>query len=132
MFVQLPALVCTFEEIYKESGDAEAYGLSKLLCTYNFVACLYDVLHTVAKLQASLQAKELDLASVPVQVDGAIRRLRELKENPPSSTWFKDHKNVFTNSNLLGERHIVVSDRPYIQSVIDRISSILFHFIVFH
>ena len=56
----LPALVRTFEEIYEESRDAEAYGLSKLLCTYKFVACLYmlcDVLHTVAKLQASLQTK---------------------------------------------------------------------------
>ena len=90
---------------------------------------LCDVLHTVAKLQASLQARELDLASVPVLVDGTICRLREPKENPPSSTRFKDHKNVFTDSNLLGERHIVVPDgqeeqfimriyRPYIQSVI--------------
>ena len=99
----LPALVRTFEELYEESGDAEAYGLSKLLCTYKFVACLYmlcDVLHTVAKLQASLQAKEIDLASVPVLVDGTLSRLKELKENPHSSTWFKDHKTVFTDSEL--------------------------------
>ena len=56
----LPALVHTFEDIYEESGDAEAYGLSKLLCTYNFVACLYllcDVHHTVAKLQVYKQKK---------------------------------------------------------------------------
>ena len=71
---------------------------------------LSDVLHTVAKLQASLQARELDLASAPVLVDGTICRLRELKENPPSSMRFKDHNNVFTDSNLLGERHIVVPD----------------------
>ena len=133
----LPALVHTFEELYEESGDAEAYGLSKLLCTYKFVACLYmlcDVLHTVAKLQASLQAKEIDLASVPVLVDGTLSRLKELKENPNSSTWFKYHKTVFTDSKLLGERNIVISEeqeqqftmqiyRPYIQSVIDRTSS---------
>ena len=47
--------------------------------------------------------------------------------------WFKDHRNVFTDSNLLGERNIDISDeqeqfimyvyRPYIQSVIDHISS---------
>ena len=45
----------------------------KLMCTYKFVACLYmlcDVLHIVAKLQGSLQAKELDLANVPVLVKG--------------------------------------------------------------
>ncbi len=43
------------------------------MCTYKFVACLYmlcDVLHIVAKLQGSLQAKELDLANVPVLVKG--------------------------------------------------------------
>ena len=73
---------------------------------------LCDVLHTVAKLQASLQAKELDLTSVPVLqlVDGTLSRLKELKESPSSSTWFKDHRNVFTDSNLLGERNIVISD----------------------
>ena len=46
----LPAL------IHKESGDAEAYGLAKLLRTYKFIACLYmlcDILHTVANLQGS-------------------------------------------------------------------------------
>lgn len=135
----LPALIRTFEELYEENGDAEAYGLSRLLCTYKFVACLYmlcDILHTVAKLQAGLQAKELDLASIPVLVDSTLSRLIELKEDPSSTTWFKDHKNVFTDPNLLGERDIefVISDeqeqqfimhiyRPYIQSVIDRISS---------
>ena len=62
----LPALVTTFETIYEDSGDAEAYGLSKLLCTYKFVASLYmlcDILHTVAKLHGSLQSKELNLAT---------------------------------------------------------------------
>ena len=54
-----------------------------------------------------------------------------LKELIHSSTWFKDHK---PDSELLGEHHIVISEeeeqqfmmqvyRPYIQSVIDRISS---------
>ena len=40
-----------------------------LMCTYKFVACLYmlyDVVHTVAKLQGSLQSKVLDLATVPI------------------------------------------------------------------
>ena len=37
----LPALVSTFNNIYEESGDAEAFGVTQLLCTYKFVACLY-------------------------------------------------------------------------------------------
>ena len=85
----LPALVTTFEKIYENSGDAEAYGLSKLLCTYKFVASLYmlcDILHAVAKLHGSLQSKELNLATVPVMVSGTIKRLQELKEHPATST----------------------------------------------
>ncbi len=84
----LPALVATFEEIYEESGDAEAFGISKILCTYKFVACLYmlcDVLHTVAKLQGSLQSKELDLAIVPVMVDSTIARLISQENSQTSS-----------------------------------------------
>ena len=72
---------------------------------HNFVACFCYDHHTVAKLQGSLQGKELDLASVPVLVDGALSRV---KESPSSSTWFKDHRNVFTDSNLHGEQQTVM------------------------
>ena len=78
----LPALVTTFEKIYENSGDAEAYGLSKLLCTYKFVASLYMlcyILHTVSKLHGSLQSKELNLVTVPVMVSETIKRLQELR-----------------------------------------------------
>ena len=57
-------------------------------------------------------------------LDGTLSRLKEVK----------DHRNVFADSNLLGECNIVISDkqeqqfimhiyRPYIQCVIDCISS---------
>ena len=59
---------------------------------------LCDVLHTVAKLHGSLQSKQLDLATVPVMVESTIKRLREFKESPATSTWFKDHAAVFTQS----------------------------------
>ena len=110
--LSLPALVVTFENIYEECGDAEAYGIAKLLSTYKFVACLFmlcDVLHTVAKLQGSLQSKELDLAFVPSLVKSTTDRLTELKDKPLSSTWFKDHTSVFSNETALGDRHISVS-----------------------
>ena len=67
---------------------------------------LSDVLHTVAKLQGSLQGKEVDLASVPGMVDSTIQGLKELKENTSSSTWFKDHCDVFTDPSQLGARNI--------------------------
>ena len=94
----MPALVAMFQEMYDESGDAEAYGLARLFCKYKSVACLYmfcDVLHTLAKLQGSLQSQDLNLASVPGMAEGTIARLKELKEMPNTSTWFKDHASVF-------------------------------------
>ena len=128
----LPALVTTFEKIYEDSGDAEAYGLSKLLCTYKFVASLYmlcDILHSVAKVHGSLQSKELNLATVPVMVSGTIKRLQELKEHPATSTWFKDHLKVFTETNQSSLQDVSVSEADktsflsQIYHVIDRISS---------
>ena len=94
---------------------------------------LSDVLHTVAKLQGNLQAKEIDLASVPGMVDSTTKRLKEQKERVSSSTWFKDHSLVFTDNLQLGAKKIVVTEeekagflqkvyRPYLQSVIDHIN----------
>ena len=94
----MPALVAMFQEMYDESGDTMAYGLARLVCKYKSVAYLYmfcDVLHTLAKLQGSLQSQGLNLTSVPGMVEGTIARLKELKEMPNTSTWFKDHASVF-------------------------------------
>ena len=71
----LPALVTTIEEIFDETGDAEAHGIASDLTKYNTVTCIYvlsDVLHAVAKLQGSLQGKEVDLASVPGMVESTL------------------------------------------------------------
>ena len=95
---------------------------------------LCDILHTVAKLHGSLQSKELNLATVPVMVSGTIKRFQELKEHPATSTWFKDHLKVFTETSQSSLQDVSVSEadktsflsriyRPYIQSVIDHISS---------
>ncbi len=91
---------------------------------------LSDVLHMVAKLQGSLQSEKLDLASVPTMVTNTINRLKELKEKPDTSTWFKNHASVFSDQGQLGHKNIKVTEEekteffvqhlsPYIQSVID-------------
>ena len=108
----LSALVDTFEEIYAENGDAEAHGIATRLTKYTTVACVYmlsDILHTVAKLQGSLQSMDIDLASVPGMVESPTKRLKELKEDVSTSTWFKDHCLVFTNAAQLGAKNVVVT-----------------------
>ena len=75
------------------TGDAEAHGIAILLTKYKTVACIYMlcyVLHTVAALQASLQAKDIDLASVPAMVESTTKRLMELKENVNTSMHVQD------------------------------------------
>lgn len=72
------------------------------MCTYMFAARLYMLLHTVVKLQGSLQSKNLDLAAVPLVVQSTISRLIEIKDVLLSTTWFKDHTTVFTDPNQLG------------------------------
>ena len=70
LYVKVCALVSLLED---ETGDAEAHGIATLLTKYNTVASMYmlcDVLHTVAKLQGSLQSKNIDLTSVPGMVEG--------------------------------------------------------------
>ena len=93
---------------------------------------LCDVLHTVAKLQGSLQTKDLDLSMVPMMVQTIVGRLRELKDHPSSSTCFKDHSQVFSDPKQLGQLEVQITERksfiqgvynPYIQSVIDHITS---------
>ena len=104
---------------------------SLLLCTYKFVACLYmlcDVLHTLAKLQSSLHIKNLDLSMVPAMVQTTVGRLKELKDYPSNSTWFKDHLKVFSDQKQLGQMKVQITEldrksfiqgvyNPYIQSV---------------
>ena len=71
---------------------------------------LSDVLHTVAKLQRSLQGKDIYLASVPTMFESTTKRLNELKESPQSSTWFKDHCLVFRDPTQLEMKEIEVTD----------------------
>ena len=44
----------TFEEIYNDTGDAEAHGIATLLTKNNTVACFYMLLYVVAKVQGRL------------------------------------------------------------------------------
>lgn len=69
---------CVFSPILLRRQVLMSFMLLKLRSTvtvtkYNTVACIYmlsDVLHTVAKLQGSLQGKQVDLPSVPGMVEG--------------------------------------------------------------
>ena len=63
---------------------------------------LFDILHTVANVQGSLQGKEVDLATVPGVIESTLFCLKELKEDTNTTTWFKDMVTaVFTDNRQL-------------------------------
>ena len=86
------------------------------LCTCNLYM-LCDVLHTVTKLQSSLQTKNLDLSIVPVMMQTTVGRLKELKDYPSNSTWFKDHLTLLSDQKQLGQMKVQITE-------LDRISFI--------
>ena len=68
---------------------------------------------------------------VPVMIDSTISHPKELKEDPKTSTWFKDHTGLFKEL-MVEDSKISKGDwecfnrtvyHPYIQGVIDHISS---------
>ena len=65
---------------------------------------------------------------VPAMVQTTVGRLKELKDYPSNSTWFKDHLKVFSDQKQLGQMKVQITEldrksfiqgvyNPYIQSV---------------
>ena len=82
-------LVVTLKSIYENEGDAEAYGLAKLVKSYHFIAVvsmLCDALDPVARLCTALQAKTLDFAELNFLVDTCTADLRAMMNSLDEET----------------------------------------------
>ena len=127
-------LVTTLESIYEEGGDAEAFGLAKLVKSYNFVATvsmLCDALDPVARLCTALQAKTLDFAEHNFLVDTCTADLEAMMNSPDEATeHFKRIGTLLTTE--LKEWNLQVSDdmkskfireifTPYFKNLIDNV-----------
>ena len=127
----LSPLVVTLESIYEDQGDAEAFGLAKLVKSYNFIAAVCMLCDALARLCTALQAKTLDFAELNFLVDTCIADLEAMLNSPEEAT---EHiKNI---DNLLftelKEWNLQVSDEmkssfkcgsftPYFKNLIDNI-----------
>ena len=127
-------LVVALESIYEEQGDAKAFGLAKLVRSYNFIAAvsmLCDALDPVARLCTALQAKTLDFAELSFLVDACIADLEAMLNSPDEAT--EQFKKIDTLlSTELQEWDLQVSDEmksrfkrdvfvPYFQNLIDNV-----------
>ena len=81
---ELASLIITLDNLYKESGDAEAYGLSLVLSSFSGIASIFllsaapDLL---AKLNCFMQKKAADFSRLPIILEGIISELKHLKED---------------------------------------------------
>ena len=128
-------LVVALESIYEEDGDAEAFGLAKLVKSYNFIATvsmLCDALDPVARLSTALQAKALDFAELSFLVDTCTADLQAMMNSPNEATeYFKMIDTLLLTE--LKEWDLQVSDQmkskfkqeiltPYFKHLIDNIN----------
>ena len=58
-----------------------------------------------SEIVPTLQSKDLILATISGMVKVTVNRLVELKEQPESTTWFKDHATVFSDEAALGKKN---------------------------
>ena len=120
--------------VYEEEGDGEAFGLAKLVKSYNFIAIvsmLCDALDPVARLCTALQAKTLDFAELNFLVDTCTADLEAMMSYPNDTT--EHFKKIDTLlSTELKEWDLHVSDEmkskfkqeiltPYFKNLIDNI-----------
>ena len=73
------ALVCAFDNIYEESHEPEALGLSKNLCKLSTIAAIHLLdyfLPQVAKLSKTLQSETIEyVTAVSSLVDAVLHSL---------------------------------------------------------
>ena len=87
----LSPLVAALESIYEKQGDAETFGLAKLVKSCNFIASVSmfcDALDPVAGLCTALQAKTLDFAELNFLVDTCTADLEAMMNSPDEATGY--------------------------------------------
>ena len=94
----LPSIITSLQKEATERNDAQALGLSKFICTYQFVASLYmmsDILPILSHLSRLFQKKSLDFSLIKPLVKSTVTQLEILKTVPGS--FFKQVDGVISN-----------------------------------
>ena len=89
------AIVATLEQIYEESHEPEALGLSKILTrssTFFTIYLLDFVLPQVSKLSKCLQSQQIDLTIIASLVDATLYTLEDTIQ--PGTNWILELQDV--------------------------------------
>ena len=107
---ELPALIKTCQQLHESGGDAEAYGLSVLLASkpviYGLVL-LSEVLDILAKFNATMQSKSIDISRISSLLQVFLAELEGLRE--ATAEWCS--KATSLTLQLEKEYNLTLSDR---------------------
>ena len=81
----LPSIITSLQKEATERNDAQVLGLSKFICTYQFVASVYmmsDILPILSHLSKLFQKKNLDFSLIQPLVKSTVTQLETLKSVP--------------------------------------------------
>ena len=92
----LPSVIVSLERETVERGEPTAFGLVKMMKTYNFVASLYlfsdiHVLPHICKLSRVFQYQQVDLSMIKPQLQATLAAIQQYSENPSPSLLHLDN-----------------------------------------
>ena len=104
---ELASLIITLDNLYENSGDADAYGLSLVLSSYSGIATIFllsAVLDLLAKLNCFMQRKATDFSRLSIVLDGVMCmcELKDLKKY--EAAWCNLVETAITN---LTNEHVI-------------------------
>ncbi len=94
---ELLALNITLQQLYKATGDAEAFGLSTLLCSHTIISgiiLLSEVLDVLAIINAAMQTKIADFSKIPSFMKFLLEELKSLINE--GSEWYTSVQTTIT------------------------------------
>lgn len=94
----LPSIITSLQKEATERNDAQALGLSKFICTYQFVASVYmmsDILPILSHLSKLFQKKNLNFSLIQPLVKSTVTQLETLKTVP--GAFFQQVDDVISN-----------------------------------
>ena len=94
----LPSIITSLQKEATERNDAQALGLSKFICTYQFVASVYmmsDILPILSHLSKLFQKENLDFSLIQPLVKSTVTQLETLKSVP--GAFFQQVDGVISN-----------------------------------
>ena len=110
----------TMENIYTDTGDPAAFGIFKIIGTFEFVAAimlLSDLLPHLVMLSKSLQAKKSDFSPVKSGLQAVKQKILDIKQHP-----FAEGSMLANTEEMVNQLEIQVPDMEQAKDRFNRLA----------